>query len=308
MFTETAKRNKANDRSVYLSSNREINMVVQQSNLDRLSAVIPLVLFSKIDVRMPALVRVLVDSETASKMLEMNIKNRRQRRASVEYMKHQIKNGEWRDDHPQPVIFSDKGRLIDGQHRLQAISELKIDFSNAVIVRVETGARDDVREYLDTGVPRTLDDRVQLVEDMLHNKLIAQLSAVPFNLKRGPTKRASPDDAREFFSVHHEAALFVAKNHKRDKGVGKIQVAYAAMEYYEIDKDKASEFYPEIFVVDSEIQQARILRDWLLRSSGTRGSQENSANFKSDVYHRAIAAMKAHKDGRKITILRSADW
>lgn len=285
-----------------------MNNVARILPLDRLGVAIPLVDFSRLDVRHPALVRVLVDSEIASTMLSMNVKNRRQRRAAVEYIKHQIQSGEWRDDHPQPVIFSDHGRLIDGQHRLQAISEMNLGKHDALIVRVETGARDDVREYLDTGVPRSLDDRVELVEDPLYNKLISQLCGFDFSLKHKGSKKPSPEDAKEFFSAHSESSLFVAKNHRRDKGTGRIQVAYAAMEYYEIAPDKAEKFYPAIFVIDSDIQQARILRDWLLRSMSTSFSRENTGSSKVEVYSRAVAAMKAHKTGKKITVLRKAAW
>jgi len=279
--------------------------------LDRLSGTIPLVEFNLVNVTKPNLVRVLVDSVVAKEMLEKNIKNRRQRRAAVEYLKHQINTGEWRDDHPQPVIFSDKGRLIDGQHRLQAIAESEICIDQPLIIRVETGARDDVREYLDTGVPRTLDDRVELVPDPTHNKIISQLCSFGLLIKSKSYKRPSPDDAKEFFEAHMESSLFVAQNHKRDKGLGKINVGYAAMEYYELSPEKASLFYPALFVVDSDIQQARMLRDWLLRVSiatSARATTLGGGAARFDEYQRAVACMKAHYENRKIIQVRRARW
>jgi hypothetical protein len=286
-----------------------MSSVARMKTLDRLSASIPLVDFKRIDIRQPSLVRVLVDSKTAEEMLSYNVKNRRQRRAAVEYLKAQISNGEWRDDHPQPVIFSDHGRLIDGQHRLQAIAEMGIGKHESVVVRVETGARDDVREYLDTGVPRSLDDRVELVEDQIHNKVISQLCAAGMNLRQGKVKRPSPEDARVFFADHAESSLFVARNLKRDKGVGRIQIGYAAMEYYEIQKEKAVEFYPAIFVMDSPVQQARVFRDWALRAATTsRAMVENNGAIRNDVYHRAIFCMKAHKAGKPISQVKKGEW
>lgn len=184
--------------------------------------------------------------------------------------------GRWREDHPQPIVFSNAMRLIDGQHRLYAIAELDISKDQALIIRVETGSDDKVREYMDTGVPRSLDDRVELDSDLVVNKVLSQLCTFGHSLKSNAKNKPSPDDFREWFDRHHDAALFVAKNHKRDKGVGKIQIAYAAVEYYEINTKKASEFYPALFVVDSEVQQARMLRDYMLRSIGTKASNENS--------------------------------
>ena len=275
--------------------------------LDRLGASIPLIDFSRLDVTRPALVRVLVDSDVANQMLSMNLKNRRQRKTAVEYLKQQIRTGEWRDDHPQPVIFSDHGRLIDGQHRLQAISELKIDKKNAIIIRVETGARDDVREYLDTGVPRTLDDRVELVPDHVYNKVIAQLITYATTLDTNK-KRPTPEEAREFFAIHEEACLFVAKNHKREKGTGRMQTAYAAMQYYEIDPPKAMEFYPAVFVPDSSIQQARMLRDWLLRAANTKHNVESTGSWRHEIYYRSVSCMKAHIAGRHVSVIKKATW
>jgi hypothetical protein len=276
--------------------------------LDRLSTVIPLAEFIQLDIRKPALVRVMVDSYVAKSMLALNVKNRRQRRAAVDYLKHQIRTGEWRDDHPQPVIFSDSGRLIDGQHRLQAIAEMDIGPGNALMMRVETGARDDVREYLDTGVPRTLDDRVELVADHLHNKVISQICTWSNGARNASRKRPSPEDAKEFFVEHAEALVFVAQNHKRERGTGKIQIAFAAMEYYERDKQMAMEFYPALFVVDSDVQQARVLRDYCQRMIGTTRSAENTSSMRLDLYLRAVSAMKAHSQGRKVTILRKSEW
>jgi len=276
---------------------------------DKLGLMIPLVDFCKLDIRQPNLVRVKVDSTVAKEMLSLNVKNRRQRKPAVDYLKRQIVLGEWRDDHPQPVIFSDKGRLIDGQHRLQAIMELDIGINDAVIVRVETGARDDVREYLDTGVPRSLDDRVELVENQMHNKLIAQLAGWHMFVTAGGRQgKPSPDDAREFFAQHSKAALFVAYHHRRDKGVGKVQIAYAAMEYFERNANKAEEFYPALFAVDSDVQQARMLRDYALRTIGTTRSMENTGSGRRDMYFRSVACMKAHSQGRTIAIVRKAEW
>jgi hypothetical protein len=276
-------------------------------NIDLFSQ-IPFASFREIDVTKPALFRVSIDEETARLMLSLNTKNRNIRRAAVDYLKDQIENGEWRPDHPQPIVFSEKGRLIDGQHRLQAIYEICLKSKKSFVARVESGASDDVREYLDTGVPRTLDDRVELVENLAHNKVIAQLCTYGFYKKGKASKRPSPEDAKEFFIEHPESSLFIAKAIRREKGIGRIQVAYAAMEYYELDRKKAELFYPALFTIDSDVQQARMLRDWLLRYASSTGIKENRASTRDEIYLRAISCMKAHKAGREITLVRKATW
>lgn len=278
--------------------------------INNVNDMLPVVLFHDLDINKPLLARVPVDSETATEMMKFNIKNRRVRRSSVNYLKYQIINGEWRDDHPQPIVFSSKGRLIDGQHRLVAISEMEISANEALIVRVETGADDTVREYMDTGIPRSLDDRVEIVDDLQKNKIITQLATFGFYQKNQNygLRKPSPEYAKDFFVKHEESSLFIANHHKRDKGVGKIQVAYAAMEYYEINKFMAELFYPCLFLPDSPVQQARMLRDYLLRISSTFVNSTNSLNYRNSLYARSINCMKAHLQGRTIKVIRESMW
>lgn len=278
-----------------------------------MNSMLPLKQFSEIDIKAPTLVRVPIDSETAKQILELNIKNRLVRRRAVEYIKNQIINGEWRSDHPQPIVFSDCGRLIDGQHRIVAIAELGIKASESLIVRVETGASDSVREYMDTGVPRTLEDRVEVTDNLLHNKVAAQLCGFAMTLATGENsqwriKRPTPDYFKEWFHKHSESALFVAKHHKRERGTGKIQIAYAAMQYYEISNFKAEEFYPALFIVDSCVQQARMLRDYSLRVVTTNKAIENGAAWRNSLYARAVYCMKAHLQDREIKIIKEGKW
>jgi hypothetical protein len=87
--------------------------------------------------------RVRISPQAAENIIKaLNIGNRRVRRVLVEYLKAQIRNGEWQEDHPQKIIFSAKPRLIDGQHRLIAIVEAGIE----VVAGVVLGARDELRE------------------------------------------------------------------------------------------------------------------------------------------------------------------
>ena len=119
----------------------------------------------QLKVTTPGLFIVRVDSDVARDWLKLNLKNRRIRKTLVEYLKRQIESGEWQSNHPQPVVFSDAGRLIDGQHRLTAIAESEVYNGSSVCLRVETGASDGIREYMDTGIARTLEDRVELDSD-----------------------------------------------------------------------------------------------------------------------------------------------
>jgi len=269
---------------------------------------LPEVKFGTLSLRTPGLYSVKLNSAQAAEWLGVNTNNRRVRRTLVEYLKRQIATGEWQDNHPQPIVFSDAGRMIDGQHRTIAIAESQLDDEHGVFVRVETGASDAIREYLDTGITRTLEDRVQLHEDRKINKLAAQLVTVSVSIVHKSSKygKATPEDAKEFFETHCDAIMFVASVHKRERGVGVTSVALAAMEYYELDHMKAEEFYADLFIPAGEVQQSQMLRDWLLKASSVNAG---GGLLRQESYAKAIGCMKAHLDGRLVKkVVRASSW
>jgi hypothetical protein len=253
----------------------------------------------------PGLFRVRLSPERAKMLLQYNVKNRRQRKNLIVYLRRQISSDEWRDDHPQPIVFSDKKRLIDGQHRLEAIASSPPN--TEVSVRVETGAMDSVREYMDTGVPRTLDDRVELCEDRNCNKFAAQIVNCAWEIRGGrAVGKATPDDAKDFFETHKSAILWAAATRKGDKGVGQMSVGLAAIEYYERNTELAGIFYADLFVAAGGVQQSQMLRDYLIRdSSGRSGSAATRLEF----YQKSVSCMKAHSEGRIIKkVTRCSGW
>lgn len=265
------------------------------------------VAFESVHFDKPALQLVSLTSDQAQLWLKHNTGNRRQRRTLIEYLKRQIASGEWQGSHPQPIVFT-ASRLIDGQHRLTAIAESNLSNGDSVSVRVETGASEDVREYLDTGITRTLDDRVDLYPDKHLNKFAAQLCATSLSIgvtgRAGFSGKPTPDDAREFCNIHDEAIRAIYQYNKRERGTGQACVAIAAMQYYEQDPDKALEFYQDLFTPAGSVQQAQMFRDFCLHSTTTGGR-----NQRIEAYQKAVGCMKAHRDGREVKkVLRSDKW
>jgi hypothetical protein len=95
----------------------------------------------------------LVTPEMAKEYLTKNTDNRNKRGWWVSGLANQIKRGEWIPTH-QGVGITKSGRLIDGQHRLEAIIEANIP----VEMMVTTGVRDDAYKVLDSGIKRTMAD------------------------------------------------------------------------------------------------------------------------------------------------------
>jgi hypothetical protein len=98
-------------------------------------------------------IKMTITPELAAEMLTYNTDNRPVSSGSVNHYAEQMKAGEWRDTF-MPIQFSDKGRLIDGQHRLQAI----LDSGCAVAAWVAFGADDETFAFIDIGKKRTAGD------------------------------------------------------------------------------------------------------------------------------------------------------
>lgn len=94
-----------------------------------------------------------VTPQVAKEFLSKNTDNRHQRGWWVFCLAKAIKRGDWIPTH-QGVAFSKSGKLIDGQHRLEAIVESNMPVEMLVV----TDVRDDAYKVLDNGIKRTLSD------------------------------------------------------------------------------------------------------------------------------------------------------
>ena len=91
--------------------------------------------------------------EKARSFLELNIDNRTKRGWWIDSLVSMIKRGEWITTH-QGISFAKSGRLLDGQHRLEAIARAGIP----VEVMVTTDVDENAFKVLDNGIKRTLAD------------------------------------------------------------------------------------------------------------------------------------------------------
>lgn len=244
-----------------------------------------------------------ISPEAANKILDMyNLRNRRRRGQLLDYLKRQILTDEWQADHPQPIVFSAK-RLMDGQHRMWAIAES----NRTVIANVVTGARDELHEYIDTGISRTLEDRIRFCEDLRDNRRIAMIVNIMswVTVSGGKVVKLTPVEAVNVFQAHKDAIMFAADYAKKSiRGVTTAGVMAALVEMRERDAEKARVFADGLCSVNGEVQQARRLREYLL--SG-RVSAGGSAGVR-ETYAKTVGAMRAYIEGRRVNALRSSSW
>lgn len=98
----------------------------------------------------------VITPEIAASLLERNTGNRAVRRAVVSQLARDMKRGHWQLSH-QGIAIAPDGRLLDGQHRLNAIVEAGIPVRMVVARNVSPEAF----AVMDRGKMRTLRDVLQ---------------------------------------------------------------------------------------------------------------------------------------------------
>lgn len=115
----------------------------------------------------------LVTPEMAAEWLGKNIRNRKQRlRGSMLYA-NEIREGRWLVHH-QGIAIEEGGRLVDGQHRLQAILDTGISVPLNVTINMPRGSMDAV----DRGMTRTLPDVLRLEHEVDHAQRIVAIAGL----------------------------------------------------------------------------------------------------------------------------------
>lgn len=277
----------------------------------------------KIHLDKPGLWTIKVTPEIAYEWLTKNYKqNRRIRPIHVAYLADEIRNGRWQEDHPEAILFADDGEMMEGQHRLTAVVEADIP----VKMRVETGVRKSIYPYLDSGLVRSLEDRVRFTENSNQNRVIVMLLNFYYarsigdgsvsmkgrhsgsRQSRGGTKRLSPELAYEIYKKHKKALHWAAQAHKVIRGVGRITVLGACAEYYEKKPEKANEFAATLYSQDGNgpVLQARVLRDAILRKMEPGKTMVGGTD--NYLYGMTVSALKAYDENRHPSRIVPSEW
>lgn len=116
-----------------------------------------------------------VTPQMASDWLSRNTGNRALRRTTVDGLKAAFGRGEYVMTH-QGIAFSEDGTLLDGQHRLSAISEMRDGTYPMLVTR---GLSEKSFEAMDIGVKRTAADALRAEDRRLVEaaKLVASMCA-----------------------------------------------------------------------------------------------------------------------------------
>ena len=92
----------------------------------------------------------------AEECLRNNPNNRKLNRARVRQIAEEMKRGEWRNN-GESIVINDRGELVDGQHRLNAI----IESGKEYIFNFSTVASEEANFY-DLGLSRSVRDIITM--------------------------------------------------------------------------------------------------------------------------------------------------
>lgn len=227
---------------------------------------------------------------------------RKLRQTIVDRYARDMLNGAWTLTH-QGIAFDNKGRLIDGQHRLAAIQKAGVPVKMVVVRDAPATAYD----HVDIGFGRTTADVLKAQgEGWITNEhiAIARFMEAGSNLKATTVAR-SPFEAREMVETHKNAISFVQQNcerHVRGVTIAPVLAAVAVAYYSEMDRVALASFIRLLctgIAVDAAKDSTVIhLRDWLKDASGN-----TSAGARVECYLKTQRVLKAYMAGEKLSKL-----
>ena len=207
----------------------------------------------------------IITPEMAKKYLNDQAKNRKWRRDFVDRYKTEMLAGRWHVN-GQPIIFDEKGRMVDGQHRMMAIVESKKPIEMLVV----SGVRSGLESTIDMGKARTLGDVFQL-KGVKNARLLSRTSKLilvwekffdALVIKRSFTKEimnVHPSEIFDFYLKNQIAIDRACADFKRNipiiTNVGGPVLSFAFFVLEKIDMEKC-------YLFINSLIRGHIKKDW----------------------------------------------
>jgi hypothetical protein len=149
---------------------------------------------------------VLLTPEWAMELLQTNHPdNRRMKETKIQQMASDILQGNWILT-PEPIVISNKDRLIDGQNRCEAIGRAQI----AVPVWLCSGVPEKVCVAMDCGATRNIADAARIMNKDI--KSIVGVAGVAkrmaMSVRRDTSASLSIQETLNYIDVHKKAITF----------------------------------------------------------------------------------------------------
>ncbi len=250
-------------------------------------------------------IAVKVTPSLAKRLLERNVRNRKISEKVVQKYVEEIRAGEWGLT-PAGVGFDSDGVLVDGQHRLAAIVRSGLAAPLLVVVGLPRACQ----EKVDRQRRRTLFDALFLAGHA-YSRQEVEIATCLTRMKQRSDSGVVPSDSlvKKTLLTHIEHIRAVLEgSDKKKKGLSQASFLAAAVLYHVIDPMKCAEFLEGVRTGEmlTNDHPAMRLRRLLLGETVVASMPRGGAN-QSFIFRRAVYAMQAHLEGRKVHGLREAD-
>lgn len=184
-----------------------------------------------------------VTPQMAADWLQANTENRPLRRTVVNGLKESLSRGEYIPTH-QGIAFSEDGTLLDGQHRLTAISELR---DGLFPMLVTWGVAKDAFKVMDIGVKRTAADALKEERRLVE---VARLIAVMLDTSKGSVTPTMLIPIIDRICGYHEDLVCFAPRQVKTWSSAPVRAAAVVSMMMGIDRDYVKLVYRSL--VNSE--------------------------------------------------------
>jgi hypothetical protein len=205
----------------------------------------------------------------AKSMLEKNTNNRNCSQKMVLMYVNSMKKGLWKEDTFEMIKISKSGRILDGQHRLQAI----IKSNMAINFHIAYDVDDSVFDVLDTGKKRNAGD-VFKINNVKNSRVVPSIIQLYFSLKNSYHIRSQQLNKTnsELIFIYEENSNFwdsVATKtltwyHNFSKIIAPQFIGGLFAYFYDLNKDDASNFIDELTNGTTENKAILMLRKRLI--------------------------------------------
>lgn len=227
-------------------------------------------------------------SDEIDEILEQSANFRAMNPHRSNQMLDQMRSGSWKWDNGQTFLFDEDGELIDGQHRMRAISMWQRESGEAPFLLCVRGVSKELAdESIDTGYKRTISDYLKKhgVKNASFVKPVLTVQCTAAEMKRS--------DSLAFLG-------FTGRMTRRVDGVESTFIPTLAMMVDQFKRHRKDvEYWAE---VGSKLLQERIASAGLLAAIGFQLAKYNDTNAK--LFFSYLTDGSAMKDGDPALVLR----
>lgn len=186
-----------------------------------------------------------VTPKIAKALLERNEVNRHLRPGHVDALARDMANGDWRVT-GEAIKFSADGKLLDGQHRLEAIVKCGV----AVPLFVVYGLDAETQAQMDAGRKRTAADVLQMQDGEADAVMLAATARFALSYERSGQARTAnlaytTQEIRDYIAEHPDIrrAVAIARSMQGSIDAKPVVVSFAFYTLAGIDEAHALDFF-----------------------------------------------------------------